>query len=127
MTARNTFFPRPTRWLPLLLCLGVLMASCRSTHPNSKSAINLGAMELADGVPSDRFYLGTGKNVLVTVTVLSGSRLELQLDLYQEQIGGTQRRLATNHVRTHPNQPTVVPINGVDFMVTPRLKGEGPK
>jgi hypothetical protein len=78
-------------------------------------------MELADGVPSDRFYLGTGKNVLVTATVLSSSRLELQLDLYQEQIGGAQRRLATNHVRTKFNQPTVVPINAVDFMITPRL------
>jgi hypothetical protein len=127
MTARNSLFKHAVRWLPLLLCLCVLVVSCRSAHPKSRAVIYLGVIELSDGVPSERFYLGAGKNVMVTATVLHEGRLDLQVDLYQEQIGGTQRRLATNHVHTHPDQPTVVPINAADFKIIPHLKGERPK
>jgi hypothetical protein len=108
-----------------LALLGVLLltASCKNPqHAARVPLVDLGVMELFDAIPSDRIYLGSGENLVITATVRHDGRLDLKVDYDRREVDGGQTRLASRSVQAFVDRPTEVSFQVVRFTLTPKIK-----
>jgi len=104
--------------LPALLAI----TSCTSPKQTSVPVVHMGVVELSDGVPSDRIYLGSGENLVITARAGKEGRLDLEVS-YDRRDGERQEHLASRKIRAVSNQPAEVSFAPfVRFTLTPRIK-----
>jgi hypothetical protein len=104
--------------LPVLL----IAASCAGPQRTHIPLVDLGVVELSDRIPSDRIYLGSGENLIITATVRRDGRIDLEVDYDRREIDGQQTRLASRRVQVFVDRSTEVAFPSVHFTLTPRIK-----
>jgi hypothetical protein len=103
----------------------LLMGSCRGPKdptPSRPPVVDLGAVELTNGIPTRRFYLGSGENVFIVPTVLRDGRLDLRAEFDRGDATGKQHRLAYARVQTPPGHPTELSFQFIRFTLVPTLE-----
>lgn len=106
----------------VLLPVMLFMASCKSSEQTHVPILQMGVVELAEGVPSDRFSLGSGESLVITAKIRTNDQLDLQVD-YDRPEGAKMKRLASRRVRAISGAPTVVSFAPYfRFTLTPKIK-----
>ncbi len=96
-----------------------LLAGCsrHSSQPAAAKSVNLGIVELSDGVAS-RHDLGGGSVCVLTARAMDATTIELIAVL--EQSG--EKAASSRRAPTILNQPLVISLGGTTVQVTPRMK-----
>jgi len=83
--------------------------------------VDLGQVELTNSTPSQRIYLGSGENVVITPTMLDHGQLQLEVAYDRRDPSGEQTHLARRTVETRSGRVTNVSFDLVTLTLTPRM------
>ena len=103
----------------------LVTSSCKAPKQGASSRasqVNLGQVVLKDRTPSQRIYLGSGENVVITPTLLPDGQVRLDVAYDRRDASGEQTHVAQRTVQTQPDQATTVSFDLVAFTFTPRMK-----
>jgi hypothetical protein len=96
-------------------------SSCGGARHKRSAQVDLGPVELTNSTPSQRVYLGSGENVVITPTMLDHGRLQLEVAYDRREPSGEQTHLARRTVEARPGRVTSVSFDLVTLTLIPKM------